>query len=553
MQFEQITPELIRCVIENHVRKTEPHFRLPKVSDYQGCIAGGAVANTILYLTRQVDKLIINDVDIFVYPTYHTNVAATLNIKLDDHDLKKEMKISGYRGQNSTSHIVGTARIGALNIIFSEIHMAGMLLKGFDINCCQAAIPIIRWGPNRGKCVSNANIETTPEFKTYLKTRQLEATFAHSPFNTACRMLNKHRDLGGYLNIDMELRILSQLYHQRKIAGDTELKDFPIPEKYYGYFDKYPVLHKYFVEHPDNTYRTIDQSIGLGTWASIYHYRVALGTQGGFAKRLLNEAAKCLTIEDHQADVLTQVLTNTKPEQGVPTHQALKACWSLYGHTHASSILKVTWNVHNDYKVAKAIKAADDEYPGIHGVIEGNWRVREVITNKGPIKAIGVAIDEYKKQNIVLNKAIDVPNTFGNVGVKELISTHCLRIEGRDMKHCVGGYSSQIENGFSKIFSLTHLTTGERSTFQVRWSSVDTVTQEEPVTYNWFIGQNRGKCNASPGEDLRAAGNLIAVYMQEHISGPKGEKPATRPDIAVIEQLLAAIRPDAVVDDEILF
>jgi hypothetical protein len=524
MKMEHITPNIIRATIQNHVRKFEPDFLLPNayVTYY---IAGGAVANTILYLLGKVDHLIINDVDIFVLNGDHDQACIEMGIDETEAGLKRIAATAGYLG--AKSRIEGVARKGYLNIIFSKHNTIEEVIVEFDINCCQVAIHpswLLFWGRHKAP----EPIYTTIYFDKYTEDSQLLSTWSHSAFTTACRMMNKHRDLGGYFNEELELSILAQMYFDEATMPMTE-EDFAVPSKYSDYWSLFPQLSKYFTKTEDQErYSAVNQHIGLGTWAKINHYRTALGLNGKFKKRLLKEMVACLSIDPNGSTnyIIDKILTNTDSKQGIPTHEQLKACEELYSHLVVCRTFGIAYNPHEDFFIASLFKKASESMPGIYGVAESvNLDPQlTLLQDLGSLEMFKFIKREYSKQEEVFNKPVGVPIYVFGCEVREITSTLALRIEGQYMHHCVTGYTPQIRSGMSKIFSLIDHQSEERSTLEVSF-----IVNKTEVKSNWFIRQNKGKRNTLPGEKLRQAGGLIAQWMQDNVAKPsKAELLASR-------------------------
>ncbi len=80
--------------------------------------------------------------------------------------------------------------------------------------------------------------------------------------------------------------------------------------------------------------------------------------------------------------------------------------------------------------------------------------------------------------------------------VTPLLTTEELTEEGKEMHHCVAGYSASCEDGLSRIFSIKQ---GEK-----RVSTLELVKNRYDARegFNWSISQHRGPTNLAVTEEL---------------------------------------------------
>jgi hypothetical protein len=106
-----------------------------------------------------------------------------------------------------------------------------------------------------------------------------------------------------------------------------------------------------------------------------------------------------------------------------------------------------------------------------------------------------------------------LPARFKNFVVKELLNGNSLRQEGRDMHHCVGGYSSQIRNNQSRIVSIKHrddVNSRQCSTIEFRGQFF----KEKFSEMNIRIGQNRTLQNKDPS----VINQELAKYLNNYLA-----------------------------------
>ncbi|CAH7417051.1 hypothetical protein VCHA53O466_50331 [Vibrio chagasii] len=105
--------------------------------------------------------------------------------------------------------IVKVTRKGLLNTIFIRgAHRIGVntppprvILKGFDINCCQVCI-----------CLKTGQIFYTSSFEKFMNTLQMDVTVATKPYHTLIRYMAKKEQFGFYGNDDKVIELIST-YH----------------------------------------------------------------------------------------------------------------------------------------------------------------------------------------------------------------------------------------------------------------------------------------------------------------------------------------------------
>ena len=168
-----------------------------------GFLAGGAVCNTILSLIDG-KKYPINDIDIFVETSARKEGYANRSTKTNVYN-------AGYNelmsiADRSTSYsIVETEREDLFNWVYinknGDTHGYQYILEGFDINCCMVGINL-----------STKELIYTKDFVDFLSHRQLQVVNPYTPCHTSLRLIKKSEELGCYLDIEKEIKYLSQLF-----------------------------------------------------------------------------------------------------------------------------------------------------------------------------------------------------------------------------------------------------------------------------------------------------------------------------------------------------
>jgi hypothetical protein len=174
----------------------------------KGFIAGGAISNTILSLIDGNDYP-INDIDIF-YETKNSGESESSN-RTDKINL-----FSGGYGEliaidnrSDSYSILTTEREDVINNVYVKRSSPPkkddddllFILKGFDINCCMVGIDI-----------ETKRLVYTKDFEDFLKHRQLMVINPYTPCHTSMRLLKKKEELNCYLDVEKEMKYLSQVF-----------------------------------------------------------------------------------------------------------------------------------------------------------------------------------------------------------------------------------------------------------------------------------------------------------------------------------------------------
>jgi hypothetical protein len=127
-------------------------------------------------------------------------------------------------------------------------------------------------------------------------------------------------------------------------------------------------------------------------------------------------------------------------------------------HYGVNSILKYCDNLTHQYNVVKYIKTlAKREGDWIIGLLENiDWnKYNNIFDGKITKEFISKIIESEKEVNSVeLTTKIELSNFEYSSCVKELNTVIDLRMEGKKMGHCVGGYASSIKSEHSRIFHI---------------------------------------------------------------------------------------------------
>lgn len=175
-----------------------------------GFVAGGAVNAAIRrHLGLGIDP--INDIDIFFVPRGRRRIAmeerlqhsrlgtCNFTIRVTDRDYLGRKFIRG----EFTHRILNSQRDGILNWIAVEPSRSiplspDLMLRTFDINCCQV-----------GVCLKTGLLHWTKSYQRFIETRELHLTAANTPYHSAIRYFKKKEELDCvYGNDSLNMEIL---------------------------------------------------------------------------------------------------------------------------------------------------------------------------------------------------------------------------------------------------------------------------------------------------------------------------------------------------------
>lgn len=542
-----------------------------KVIPEKGFMAGGAVANTIFSIFWGDKPYPINDIDIF----YETKRASTpfyswdrvhtpmrsdsLTIVGDGYDVTKCVYDS-----NVTYKVLTTRRDGLINFIeissISDRNRDYMyILKGFDLNCCQAGIDL-----------ETGELLYTKEFEELLFNKQLDVTSFYTPAHTAIRIFKKIYELGLYCNVEQCMSILSQPLTGPNVPiikslgfstyFSTKYKD--LYQKYYRELSKYFTMVKFF-DHKKQL------------WAQ------------------MNDVVNRVFDEDHASNWLD-------PKNTIPTHLLdrwanYKNLWTLvpkkeYNNYIVEKCLD-SFRLYNPislrimYDLTKANKKIINK---LHQLVDGkniftckiflltvdgfiecdftekhvdaiedffardNWLVKVVIKNKlnlqNTYKLVNVIKKIYKKEgnwvSRLLERIIERNNTNiellydfkllyeqlliekksleddfiepidlsfitlpSDITIKELTSEYMLRWAGHKLKNCINdpqqNYKHKIESGYSRLFLIE--TKNNLSAMEIRLEGIE-----------YKISQLLSFCNKETSIFHKTIGELFTQKLSLH-------------------------------------
>ena len=124
--------------------------------------------------------------------------------------------------------------------------------------------------------------------------------------------------------------------------------------------------------------------------------------------------------------------------------------------------------------------------------------------------------EEYYKENIALTDFDPIKIKFNDIIVEELNKGADLKLEGKRMNHCVGGYSYQVSNFRSIIFKIQSKT---NSKFRYTLEIIPSLDEKNLIIYK--VNQLYGKRNRSPLQEHSTQLDSIIDTIKEQLESRK--------------------------------
>ncbi len=217
--------------------------RLPE----KGFLAGGAICNTILSLIDGKDYP-INDIDIFYEVDFKicgdglSSRSSENNLHMNNYEELMSIENRGISYSIVSTEIDGIFNYVNIRKIYNDLDDTtkySHIIRSFDINCTMVGIDLV-----------TNELVYTKEFEEFIRTRQLMVCNPYTPCHSSLRLIKKRDELGCYLDIDKEMRFLSQIFNIYVNPYTNDLKrrfgNF-FSEKYKDLYDKYKdIISEYF-------------------------------------------------------------------------------------------------------------------------------------------------------------------------------------------------------------------------------------------------------------------------------------------------------------------
>jgi len=581
-----------------------------------GFLAGGSVANMLLslYHSGTPSMFKINDVDIFIPQDQLTTdelegedmLRCDVTFNLELHQDGDEDYGQIYVENDGTYYrVISSKRDGLINNVKCVIEHGQtggthrytpngdegqlmipvtkrdavipnndpdneIILRGFDLNCCQVGVDL-----------KNNQIYYTKDFVNFLKSKQVLVNIPHTPFHTALRLIKKMKMYGDFCYCDVDYEI-KYLYHAEGLDGScqffgkenydkfienkdalkkylevSEVKIENMPHEYRKkYFPKSYVSPTMSFLQPRDNYIKTEMIEGRELW------RYTFINNDDFIDDVCDNLWELKRIWElkHRNLKKTQVRKiNTIMNYG--NHNLLKTQKYISGDSDITYLIMCLMTIDDYYNCdftvghLKEIDRFIKEHGGLKGLISKCKTVQEQYNNVkmikrlsklegdwviGVLETLGVSkmtnntiinkewidslVKEEKNRMLTpLVKALNLDNFKYKKNITELVIPLELRLEGEKMGHCVGGYSHNIIDGNSRIFNIN--IGGVQSTLEISLTKQNndpwSISDGKPNGEKYFkIKQHSGrypekKGNHTPTNKCRGVAFKLVYYLSK--------------------------------------
>jgi hypothetical protein len=516
-----------------------------------GFLAGGSVANMLLSLYHDGTpwRFKVNDVDIFK-PTNDTSIESDGEHSLNNGtavDISLELHDEGYghtfvEADGTYYKVLSSERFGLINevkCLVSHGHSGGnqervipepptdnpdkymfsvtynepkipnidpdndIILRGFDLNCCQAGIDL-----------SNGVLHYTKEFVEFLKSKQVLVIIPYTPFHTAVRMVKKMDMYGSfcYCDLDYEMKYLNEAKYIEDVCQFFGKENYDKFQEYKHILGEYIEIKplefrqmpyeyklKYFPKSMETkalgrvvkmvSSRFDDVDVEVSEERRLWRYEFIKDL--GYIDEELDKVwllkkvweLKYRPMKKSHRNKINNILSYHKTDftclyndgdgRQIPYHvQCLISNDGYYDcdftdkhleeihrfineHRGLAGVLFKSGNVQEQYNNIKLIKSITKQ--------EGQWIIGVLETLGCDINSqtkitkewvMGLVEKEKQRMSTPLVDPINLSGFKYKKYVTELTTPLELRVEGEKMGHCVGGYSGDIKRGGSRIFHI---------------------------------------------------------------------------------------------------
>lgn len=616
MNIEKILedPKLVDIVLNS----ISEYVELPD----EGFLAGGSVANTILGFIYEgkAKRFKVNDVDIFnVLPiksyedlySYKSKGEESLqpNINLNMDILSDDYGHVFVESDGTFYRVIESTRDGLINnvtcivkkgngrqerylpeppednpnqVMTAVTHIidygkkeynenCDIILRGFDINSCQAGIDL-----------KTKKLYWTKPYADFLKTRQLMVDVPYTPIHTSIRLIKKMLQYGTlcYCDFEKEFQYLFQatntdeygklvgketydkftkynkVYLSQLINGKvkTELIDLnkyfklrkplyhELPASYRE--DNIPphisspishynqtVIHEidlWFLEPVKGVFNYIDvEYYGIcelkRVWELLYRPRKKSHKkkiESILRFKRLSEGPLFGGGETKFTNTSSINTQNSYPTKCLIANDDYYNCDFSFNHLveienfftehrRLSSVFSKFKNIQEQYEKLRLLKSfVNKEGDWVIGILESGGSKFD-ITEESLYEVI-------EKEKLRLSQPLCEPYDLSDFKYKnyvsELVTPYDLKLEGSKMGHCVGGYSHSIENGESRIFHIE--IDGIGSTLEIGLKDYNGISDKLPCfKVKQHYGRYPKKGNLTPTNKNRGIAFKLVYYL----------------------------------------
>jgi hypothetical protein len=552
-----------------------------------GVIAGQAVASAIYEIVGVDVAPSYNDLDVFyIENAERSNLGSNEFNKGRHFKTTRPSKRIGVPGSNMLSagsisknsyEVVSCGYDGEKNYIGIHLskdyggirvveELASTIIKGFDINCCQAGINL-----------STKEVVWTPEFENFLYHKQLRAVSYLTCQHTAVRLVRKAKELNfATLDLDVEMykiqtarkvmmsiqearseglarpvlfpgNLFSDVYREKYLKEEKELssyfrmnsRDARIHTKggyeHVTFYELEPlkydeIVHKFMVDYACNC---DNFETAMTDFESVWQLHLD-GKKNRLLKGVIDKVSDALVQVDSDSGVLLKSMimdiVQQRPSFAVNTGSENLVKMSLFLKKHPylqQAIYNTGLDFKESYHIAKKLSWLDKNGLNILiGLIEQDGQIPlertddqiritldELRSSEFHVLAAELKqklLAEYRQMRFESRYQHGLDFSVGEYDVSEICDFEKLYLEGEQQNHCVAGYWSRIEKDLSAIFSI-----------KSRVDKKDNATLMVSSTKDFEIQQCYGRFNSDPGDGIKSLASKIVDQLNEKFGSQK--------------------------------
>lgn len=514
----------------------------------RGILAGQAVDSAITDLFGSGGG-IYNDLDIFRPVSRLRQVAKSHMITTTASRSVAVQSVSnsdiddGYSGMKAYLALMGTYNIESvsrkdmLNFVnctapqrelFDSI-TPQRIISGFDLNCVRVAVDL-----------SNNLLYWDKHYAEFIASRQLKVVMMHTPWHTFGRFCKKLEELPSvFANTEQAALACSAFASSNAIQSLTRSGDVSLQfgQKYMDLMKKHMSAIEPYFSVESKTYEARGPKTKRSQDVTLYQFKVRSAVPFALQDRIdrlgvgslfytgvviANELAatparaqaKINTLKEARSESMTR---QQQKHDFVLNHLHMFGSDYVRGQAVPDVADKVTaflrkhgklraplfgLSLADQWTAVQRLKRLATEYGAqywdndselAYGLLE-NLGLGIDFTNEDQLRSI-LDAEVHKETQPFETVALDLPDfssRYPNIILQELMTPGELRIEGKELVHCVGGYSPAVRSGRSRILRIR---TGPNVS---HWSTVELHRAARDEATEWVVAQHRGRKNKEP-------------------------------------------------------
>ncbi len=465
---------------------------------------------------------------------------------------------------STTYHIVRSYRHGNVNGVafdglYGDRYGQGKLLQllmGFDINCAQAGIDL-----------ATGRLECTPAFQQFWQTRQLLITNVQTPNHTAMRWFKKRHDLpGAFGNDDAAMETVCLLHHA-------------MTARHPGQFCEQRDLRWRFGKKNARLYYTFQSQLApyfsLEAGSKRFHFlsprhtpdRVLIDLARRYPMRLLpywyNELhrprksaamsrVQFLLSPGATRDSVVNLSQGAYIQQGetYPSGNVNTTCLQRVDafarqHPYLLDAFFTLTAIQQIAELAEWHALARRYGSWIYGYVE--LQIRRYGHRIRAARDWQQELDEelacHADPDTPLRSHAPFVQNIGSFSCRELMTRRAVLDEGKQLRHCVGGFVSELRSGHSRIIQLRHMS--DRS----QHSTIEFVPRlDETDRLQWVINQHFASMNTAPSAETGALQDQLLLAINSPDSAALPHSHASLPSPMSYRQAGMSFRFSSLVD-----